>query len=162
MRKTSLAVLCAVVIAALTLTAYAAAAKSYQFTGVVKTVDAGTFTVQKSASETWEFRTHASTKGTPKVGDKVTVQDPDHRDEHRLEGRRNGNDQAVTFIDGQTCRSGCQEEVGRTALLGAQRGEWIDASRAAGRNVPGQPRDRGECGKPHERQRIESPDSEQE
>ena len=74
MRKTSLAVLCAVVIAALTLTAHAAAAKSYQFTGVVKTVDAGTFTVQKSASETWEFSTDASTKGTPKVGDKVTVQ----------------------------------------------------------------------------------------
>ena len=57
MRKTSLAVLCAVVMAALTLTAYAAAAKSYQFTGVVKSVDAGTFTVQKSASETWEFST---------------------------------------------------------------------------------------------------------
>jgi hypothetical protein len=75
MRKTSLAVLFAVVTAALTLTAYAAAAaKSYQFTGVVKTVEGGTFTVQKSASETWEFSTDASTKGTPKVGDKVTVQ----------------------------------------------------------------------------------------
>ena len=74
MRKTSLAVLFAVVTAALTLTAYTAAAKSYQFTGVVKTVDAGTFTVQKSPSETWEFSTDASTKGTPKVGDKVTVQ----------------------------------------------------------------------------------------
>ena len=74
MRKTSLAVLFAVVTAALTLTAYtAAAAKSYQFTGVVKTVESGTFTVQKSASETWEFSTDASTKGTPKVGDKVTV-----------------------------------------------------------------------------------------
>ena len=118
MRKTSLAVLCAVVIAALTLTAYAAAAKSYQFTGVVKTVDAGTFTVQKSASETWEFSTDASTKGTPKVGDKVTVQYPHDRHEHRLEGRRNGNDQAVTFIDGQTCRSGCQEEVGPDRPIG--------------------------------------------
>jgi hypothetical protein len=74
MRKTSLGILFAVVMAALTLTAYAAAAKSYQFTGVVKSVDAGTFTVQKSASETWEFSTDAATKGTPKVGDKVTVQ----------------------------------------------------------------------------------------
>jgi hypothetical protein len=74
MRKVSLGALFVAVIAALTITAYAAAAKSYQFTGVVKTVEAGTFTVQKSASETWEFSTDASTKGTPKVGDKVTVQ----------------------------------------------------------------------------------------
>jgi hypothetical protein len=74
MRKTSLGILVAAVMAVLTLTAYAAAAKSYQFTGVVKTVDGATFTVQKSASETWEFSTDASTKGTPKVGDKVTVQ----------------------------------------------------------------------------------------
>jgi hypothetical protein len=51
-----------------------AAGKSYQFTGVVKTVQGGTFTVQKSATETWEFSTDSSTKGTPKVGDKVTVQ----------------------------------------------------------------------------------------
>ncbi|MEN3338329.1 MAG: hypothetical protein V7647_2005 [Acidobacteriota bacterium] len=74
MRRTSLGILFAAVMAALTLTAYAAAAKSYQFTGVVKSVDGATFTVQKSASETWEFSTDASTKGTPKVGDKVTVQ----------------------------------------------------------------------------------------
>ena len=50
-----------------------AASKSYQFTGTVKTVEGSTFTVQKSATETWEFSTDASTKGTPKVGDKVTV-----------------------------------------------------------------------------------------
>ncbi len=50
-----------------------AAAKSYQFTGTVKTVTGGTFTVEKSATETWEFSTDASTKGAPKVGDKVTV-----------------------------------------------------------------------------------------
>jgi hypothetical protein len=74
MRRTSLGILFAAVMAALTLTAYAAAAKTYQFTGVVKSVDGATFTVQKSASETWEFSTDASTKGTPKVGDKVTVQ----------------------------------------------------------------------------------------
>ena len=51
-----------------------AAAKTYQFTGTVKTVDGGgTFSVQKSASETWTFSTDSGTKGTPKVGDKVTV-----------------------------------------------------------------------------------------
>jgi archaellum component FlaG (FlaF/FlaG flagellin family) len=50
-----------------------AAAKSYQFTGVVKAVDAGTVTVEKSAKETWQFDVSKDTKGTPKVGDKVTV-----------------------------------------------------------------------------------------
>jgi len=75
MRKVSLAVLFAAVTLILTLTAYAAAAKSYQFTGTVKSVDGATFTVQKSATETWEFGTDASTKGTPKVGDKVTTAD---------------------------------------------------------------------------------------
>ncbi len=73
MRKGILAVLFAALVAVLTLTAYAAA-KTYQFTGVVKTVEGSTFTVQKSATETWDFSTDASTKGTPKVGDKVTVQ----------------------------------------------------------------------------------------
>ena len=61
-----------ILVAALTIGAYAAA-KSYQFTGIVKTVQGDTFTVQKSASETWEFSKDASTKGTLKVGDKVTV-----------------------------------------------------------------------------------------
>jgi len=50
-----------------------AADKTYQFTGVVKAVDGSTFTVEKSAKETWTFSTDGSTKGTPKVGDKVTV-----------------------------------------------------------------------------------------
>ena len=50
-----------------------AAAKSYQFTGVVKAVDGGTLTVEKSAKETWQFEVSKDTKGTPKVGDKVTV-----------------------------------------------------------------------------------------
>jgi hypothetical protein len=51
-----------------------AAAKSYQFTGVVKAVDATTLTVEKSAKETWQFELAKDTKGgTPKVGDKVTV-----------------------------------------------------------------------------------------
>lgn len=61
-----------ILVAIFTVGAYAAA-KSYQFTGIVKTVQGDTFTVQKSASETWEFSKDASTKGTLKVGDKVTV-----------------------------------------------------------------------------------------
>jgi hypothetical protein len=51
-----------------------AAPKTYQFTGVVKSVDGSTFTVEKSAKETWTFESSKDTKGTPKVGDKVTVQ----------------------------------------------------------------------------------------
>jgi len=39
----------------------------------VKAVDAGTVTVEKSAKETWQFDVSKDTKGTPKVGDKVTV-----------------------------------------------------------------------------------------
>ena len=50
-----------------------AAAKSYQFTGTVKSADGGTLTVEKSAKETWTFSTNKDTKGTAKVGDKVTV-----------------------------------------------------------------------------------------
>ena len=50
-----------------------AAAKTYQFTGVVKAADAGTLVVEKSAKETWTFATDKDTKGTAKVGDKVTV-----------------------------------------------------------------------------------------
>ena len=50
-----------------------AATKSYQFTGTVKSVDATTLTVEKSAKETWTFEVSKDTKGIPKVGDKVTV-----------------------------------------------------------------------------------------
>ena len=51
-----------------------AAAKSYQFSGVVKAADGGSLTVEKSAKETWQFETSKDTKGaTPKVGDRVTV-----------------------------------------------------------------------------------------
>ena len=50
-----------------------AATKTYQFTGVVKNADSGTLVVEKSAKETWTFSTDKDTKGTPKVGDKVTV-----------------------------------------------------------------------------------------
>lgn len=50
-----------------------AAAKSYQFTGTVKASDSGTLTVEKTAKEVWTFTTDSSTKGTAKVGDKVTV-----------------------------------------------------------------------------------------
>jgi hypothetical protein len=62
-----------VLVALLTITAFAAAAKAYPFTGVVKTVQGDTFTVQKSPTETWEFGKDAATKGTVKVGDRVTV-----------------------------------------------------------------------------------------
>ena len=51
----------------------AAAAKGYQFTGTVKANDGGTLTVEKSAKETWTFTTTKDTKGTAKVGDRVTV-----------------------------------------------------------------------------------------
>ena len=70
MRRITLALV--ILVALLTGSAYAAA-KSYQFTGVVKTVQGDTFTVQKSATETWEFSKDAATKGAVKVGDKVTV-----------------------------------------------------------------------------------------
>jgi hypothetical protein len=50
-----------------------AAGKSYQFTGTVKSADGGTLTVEKSAKEVWTFSTDKDTKGTAKVGDKVTV-----------------------------------------------------------------------------------------
>jgi hypothetical protein len=67
-----IAVILMLIVTALTWSAYAAT-KSYQFTGVVKTAAGDTFTVQKSATETWEFSKDASTKGTVKVGDRVTV-----------------------------------------------------------------------------------------
>ena len=51
-----------------------AASKSYQFTGVVKSVDGSHLTVEKSAKETWQFELAKDTKGgAPKVGDQVTV-----------------------------------------------------------------------------------------
>ena len=51
-----------------------AAAKSYQFTGVVKVVDSSSVTVEKTAKETWQFEVAKDTKGgPPKVGDRVTV-----------------------------------------------------------------------------------------
>jgi hypothetical protein len=50
-----------------------AAAKAYQFTGTVQSNDGGILTVKKSETETWTFSTDSSTKGTAKVGDKVTV-----------------------------------------------------------------------------------------
>ena len=50
-----------------------AAAKTYQFTGIVKSDDGKTLTVEKSAKETWVFEKASDTKGAAKVGDKVTV-----------------------------------------------------------------------------------------
>jgi hypothetical protein len=64
----------ALLIAALVVAGYAAV-KSYQFTGIVKAVDGASLTVEKSAKETWQFELPKDVKGgTPKVGDKVTVQ----------------------------------------------------------------------------------------
>jgi hypothetical protein len=69
--------LIALFVLALLVSAFAAggyaAGKSYQFTGVVKASDAGSLTVEKSAKETWQFEVGKDTKGTAKVGDKVTV-----------------------------------------------------------------------------------------
>lgn len=74
MRTSLLRTLLIVVLVALAFTVGSlAAAKTYQFTGTVKTVEGDTFTVQKSATETWSFSTDSSTKGKPKVGDRVTV-----------------------------------------------------------------------------------------
>lgn len=70
MRK--IAAVLILIVTALTYSAYAAV-KTYQFTGVVKTVTGETFTVEKSATETWEFSKDAATKGTVKIGDRVTV-----------------------------------------------------------------------------------------
>jgi hypothetical protein len=70
----TLRTLLVVVLATLTLSiGVFAAVRTYQFTGTVKVVDADTFTVEKSATETWSFSTDTSTKGRPKVGDRVTV-----------------------------------------------------------------------------------------
>ena len=62
----------AAIIAAFVAVGYAAG-MSYQFTGLVKAVDGNSLTVEKSAKETWQFETSKDTKGTPKVGDRVTV-----------------------------------------------------------------------------------------
>ncbi|MGE5362346.1 MAG: hypothetical protein ACM3NQ_25300 [Bacteroidales bacterium] len=63
----------AVIFACALVVGLSAATKTYQFTGTVKSVEGNTFTVEKSAKETWTFETAGDTKGTPKVGDKVTV-----------------------------------------------------------------------------------------
>jgi hypothetical protein len=73
MRRALIAVFIAAALVALFVAGGYAAVKSYQFTGVVKSVDAGTLTVEKSAKETWQFEVSKDTKGTPKVGDRVTV-----------------------------------------------------------------------------------------
>jgi hypothetical protein len=43
-----------------------AAGKSYQFTGVVKAVDASSMTVEKSAKETWQFDLRRTPRGPPR------------------------------------------------------------------------------------------------
>jgi hypothetical protein len=71
MKRTFIA--CALLACVITTAIALAAPKTYQFTGTVKAADKETLTVEKSATETWTFSLDASTKGTPKVGDKVTV-----------------------------------------------------------------------------------------
>jgi hypothetical protein len=71
MKRTLVA--CAVLACAVATVVALAAPKTYQFTGTVKIADKDILTVEKSATETWTFATDAGTKGTPKVGDKVTV-----------------------------------------------------------------------------------------
>lgn len=71
MKRTLVA--CAILACAVATAVTLAAPKTYQFTGTVKVADKDTLTVEKSATETWTFSTDAGTKGTPKVGDKVTV-----------------------------------------------------------------------------------------
>jgi len=73
MKRVTLSLLVAAAVVCGFLAGASAASKSYQFTGTVTAADAGTLTVQKSAKETWTFDTNSSTKGTAKVGDKVTV-----------------------------------------------------------------------------------------
>jgi hypothetical protein len=73
MRRTLIALCVLALLASAFVAGGYAAAKSYQFTGVVKAADAGSLTVEKSAKETWQFEVSKDTKGTPKVGDKVTV-----------------------------------------------------------------------------------------
>ncbi len=73
MKKTTWVALAVIVALGLAGLAGYAAEKSYQFTGTVQSVTGNTFTVEKSAKEVWTFSTDGSTKGTPKVGDKVTV-----------------------------------------------------------------------------------------
>ena len=72
MRKALFGIVLVGLVAILAGSAYGAG-KTYQFTGVVKTVQGTTFTVEKTPKEVWEFSTEGSTKGTPKAGDKVTV-----------------------------------------------------------------------------------------
>jgi hypothetical protein len=74
MKRLSIAVVVVLVLVLAFVAGTYAAAKSYQFSGVVKAVDSGSLTVEKSAKETWQFELAKDTKGgTPKVGDKVTV-----------------------------------------------------------------------------------------
>jgi len=73
MRRSLFVLVLVALVAVAFLTVGRAAAKSYQFTGTVKAVTGDTLTVEKSAKETWQFEVSKDTKGTPKVGDKVTV-----------------------------------------------------------------------------------------
>ena len=74
MRRIWLVCLAIVVFAGLFVAGGRAAAKSYQFTGVVKAVTGEMLTVEKNSKETWQFETAKDTKGGPaKVGDRVTV-----------------------------------------------------------------------------------------
>jgi len=73
MRRSLFVIVLAALVAVAFLTVGRAAGKSYQFTGIVKSVTGDSLTVEKSAKETWQFEVGKDTKGIPKVGDKVTV-----------------------------------------------------------------------------------------
>ena len=73
MKRAVLALVVVVLVAVAFVAGGYAAVKAYQFTGVVKAADSSSVTVEKSAKETWQFEVSKDTKGSPKVGDKVTV-----------------------------------------------------------------------------------------
>jgi hypothetical protein len=74
MKRAYISMIAALAVVAALAAAGMAASKTYQFTGTVKSVDGATFTVEKSAKESWTFDADKDTKGgTPKVGEKVTV-----------------------------------------------------------------------------------------
>jgi len=73
MRRGRIAYLIITVLLAFVAGVYAATTQTQEFSGVITAVNAGTFSVQQGGKETWVFDLLKTTKGTPKVGDKVTV-----------------------------------------------------------------------------------------
>ncbi len=74
MKRVHVAILAVAAIVVAFVVGGAAATKTYQFTGTVKSIEGTQLTVEKSAKETWTFDAPADVKGgVPKVGGKVTV-----------------------------------------------------------------------------------------